>query len=141
MRKHGGGVLCVSVTQARKLRRKMSPPEVVLWQILRMRPNGLKFRRQRPTDPYIFDFYCRAAMLAIEIDGLRTIMGTIPNATRVGINGPPRKGSRQFGSRLRTSGTISKEQLLTFLSNVTEEPLHRTPCGPPPQQPLGRIRP
>jgi very-short-patch-repair endonuclease len=48
----------------------MSPPEARLWQILRTRPCGLKFRRQHPIDPYVVDFYCREARLIIEIDGL-----------------------------------------------------------------------
>jgi very-short-patch-repair endonuclease len=30
---------------------------------------GFKFRRQRPEGPYILDFYCVAAKLAVEIDG------------------------------------------------------------------------
>ncbi|HEY0147736.1 MAG TPA: endonuclease domain-containing protein [Allosphingosinicella sp.] len=47
----------------------MSPPEALLWQQLRQRPAGLKFRRQHPVDPYVVDFYCREASLVIEIDG------------------------------------------------------------------------
>ena len=30
---------------------------------------GFKFRRQHPIGPYIVDFYCPMAQLAIEIDG------------------------------------------------------------------------
>jgi len=30
---------------------------------------GFKFRRQHPIGPYIVDFYCHKAQLAIEIDG------------------------------------------------------------------------
>ena len=52
------------------LRRKMTLPEVVLWQELRRgKLKGLQFRRQHPIGPYILDFYCSAARLAIEIDG------------------------------------------------------------------------
>jgi very-short-patch-repair endonuclease len=47
----------------------MSLPEVLLWQVLRRGPGGLKFRRQHPTGPYDLDFYCGDARLAIEIDG------------------------------------------------------------------------
>jgi very-short-patch-repair endonuclease len=32
---------------------------------------GLKFRRQHPVGPYILDFYCVAARLAVEVDGMR----------------------------------------------------------------------
>jgi very-short-patch-repair endonuclease len=48
----------------------MTPPEVILWQQLRARPKDLKFRRQHPIGPYIADFYCPAAKLIIEVDGL-----------------------------------------------------------------------
>ncbi len=57
------------VHAARKLRREMSLPEVMLWQALRQRPDGLKFRRQHAVGAYVLDFYCASAKLAIEIDG------------------------------------------------------------------------
>jgi very-short-patch-repair endonuclease len=48
----------------------MSLPEVLLWTALRgARLDGLKFRRQHPVGPYVLDFYCPAAHLAVEIDG------------------------------------------------------------------------
>ena len=37
-----------TVKKARGLRRVMTPPEVLLWQRLRGRPGGVKFRRQHP---------------------------------------------------------------------------------------------
>jgi len=33
------------------------------------RLKGLKFRRQHPIGPYILDFYCAEAKLAVEVDG------------------------------------------------------------------------
>ena len=49
----------------------MTKPEVVLWQHLREdKLSGLRFRRQHPIGSYILDFYCAAATLCIEIDGL-----------------------------------------------------------------------
>jgi very-short-patch-repair endonuclease len=57
-------------SRARALRRQMSLPEVVLWQALRKgRLSGLRLRRQHPIGPYILDFYCPSARLAIEVDG------------------------------------------------------------------------
>jgi very-short-patch-repair endonuclease len=57
-------------SRARELRRQMSLPEVVLWQVLRKgRLAGLRFRRQHPIGPYILDFYCPSARLAVEVDG------------------------------------------------------------------------
>jgi very-short-patch-repair endonuclease len=58
-------------SRARELRRDMSLPEIVLWQALRKgRLAVLRCRRQHPIGPYILDFYCPSARLAIEVDGL-----------------------------------------------------------------------
>jgi very-short-patch-repair endonuclease len=55
---------------ARKLRAEMSPPEVRLWLRLRSRKEtGITLRRQHPMGPYVLDFYCPQARLAIEVDG------------------------------------------------------------------------
>jgi very-short-patch-repair endonuclease len=54
---------------ARKLRKEMSLPEVLLWVRLKAHPGGYQFRKQHPLDPYILDFACIRARLAIEIDG------------------------------------------------------------------------
>jgi very-short-patch-repair endonuclease len=59
-----------TVDRARELRRSLTLPEVLLWQALRKRGlHGARFRRQHPIGPYILDFYCDAARLAVEIDG------------------------------------------------------------------------
>ena len=47
----------------------MTPPEARLWHFLRGHKQGLKFRRQHPIGPFILDFYCPAAKLAVEVDG------------------------------------------------------------------------
>ena len=57
------------VKRARKLRKEMSLPEVLLWIELQKRPGGLKFRKQLPQKPYTLDFACLSARLAIEVDG------------------------------------------------------------------------
>ena len=67
-----------TVEKARTLRREMSQPEARLWQLLRTRPGGLKFRRQHPIGPYVLDFYCPTAKLAIEVDGDVHGMGDTP---------------------------------------------------------------
>jgi very-short-patch-repair endonuclease len=58
-----------TVLRARALRRDMTLPEGMLWQVLRRRPDGLKFRRQHPLGRCVVDFYCAAARLVIEVDG------------------------------------------------------------------------
>jgi very-short-patch-repair endonuclease len=67
-----------AVVQARELRRSMTLPEGLLWQVLRKRPGGFKFRRQHPLAPYVLDFYCAAARLVVEVDGAAHDMGDRP---------------------------------------------------------------
>ena len=67
-----------TVIHARELRRTMTLPEGLLWQALRCRPGGLKFRRQHPFPPYVLDFYCPSASLVIEVDGSAHNMGDRP---------------------------------------------------------------
>src|SRR5271154_4532373 len=68
-----------TVENARRLRRNLSPPEARLWSRLRTRgPGSPVFRRQHPIGPYVLDFYCAKARLAVEIDGIGHDMGGRP---------------------------------------------------------------
>ncbi|MEI8223675.1 MAG: endonuclease domain-containing protein [bacterium] len=53
----------------RSLRRHTTPEETLLWEILRNRKLGYKFRRQHSIDYYVVDFYCHEKMLVVELDG------------------------------------------------------------------------
>jgi len=64
MRATGG-----SMASARRLRRQLSLPEVLLWRLLRLSRRELRFRRQHAIGPFVADFYCPAAKMVIEIDG------------------------------------------------------------------------
>ena len=66
------------VYEARRARREMSLPEVLLWQRLKGSPQGLAFRKQHPIGAYRADFYCAAARLVIEVDGSAHDMGDRP---------------------------------------------------------------
>jgi len=56
--------------RAQRLRRDATPWEQKLWRHLRGdQMQGVAFRRQHPVGPYILDFYCSTAKLAIELDG------------------------------------------------------------------------
>ncbi|WP_411289069.1 endonuclease domain-containing protein [Phenylobacterium sp.] len=82
---------------AKLLRRRLSLPEVVLWRALRGRKlNGLHFRKQHPIGPYVLDFYCHEAKLAVEVDG----------------------GSHSFGDRperdLRRDGWLTDQGIRTL---------------------------
>ena len=67
-----------TIRRARHLRRNMSLPEGLLWQALRKRPNGLKFRRQQAATKFVADFYCHSANLAVEVDGEGHSRGNAP---------------------------------------------------------------
>ncbi|MDF5723437.1 MAG: endonuclease domain-containing protein [Rhizonema sp. PD37] len=54
---------------ARQMRREPTPAEQKLWQKLRNKQLGFKFRRQHAIDRFIVDFYCGEAELIIEVDG------------------------------------------------------------------------
>jgi len=55
--------------RAKRLRQNMTEAEQKLWQALRARQLGRKFRRQHPLGPYIVDFVCLQDKLVIEVDG------------------------------------------------------------------------
>jgi very-short-patch-repair endonuclease len=68
-----------TIGRAQRLRRTLSTPEVLLWSRLRKRGRGKPvFRRQHPIGPYVLDFYCAKARLAIELDGAGHDMGDRP---------------------------------------------------------------
>ncbi len=80
-RLHGGGVGTMSATDtayknARRLRRELSLPEKLLW--VRLKGTDVRFRRQHPIGPYVLDFYCPSAKLAIEVDGAAHDFGDRP---------------------------------------------------------------
>tara|TARA_R110002167_G_scaffold157177_1_gene352038 strand:+ start:153 stop:545 length:393 start_codon:yes stop_codon:yes gene_type:complete len=54
---------------AAKLRASMTETECILWNYLKNKPQGFKFRRQHPIAGYVLDFYCHRLKLSIEIDG------------------------------------------------------------------------
>jgi very-short-patch-repair endonuclease len=57
----------------------MTPPELRLWLALRGKAlGGFRFRRQCPVGPYVLDFYCPQAGLAVEVDGENHGLGDQP---------------------------------------------------------------
>ena len=58
-----------AIDRAKRLRRRMTLPEILLWQELRRRQLSKHFRRQHPVGSYVLDFYCSRAMLCVEVDG------------------------------------------------------------------------
>jgi very-short-patch-repair endonuclease len=59
-----------TMTNARRLRRKQTVTEMLLWRRLRNhRLHGCKFRRQVPIGPFIVDFYHAETKIVVELDG------------------------------------------------------------------------
>ncbi len=61
----------------------MSLPEVLLWVQLKANLGGYQFRKQHPLDPYVLDFVCIRARLAIEVDGEAHNRGDRPQRDEV----------------------------------------------------------
>jgi type I restriction enzyme M protein len=58
------------VERARELRKKQTPAETVMWELLSNRRfMGLKFRRQHQIGEYVVDFFCNEQKVVIELDG------------------------------------------------------------------------
>jgi len=110
----------------------MSLPEGMLWQQLRLRPNGLKFRRQHPVGPYIVDFCCLSLRLAVEIDGFAH--DTDDRAARDAIR-------TRFleDNGYRVIGVFAAQVLADAMGTAEaivaggEGPLHHPAGGPPPR--------
>jgi len=101
----------------------MTPPELRLWLALRTRPDGLQFRRQHPFGPYVFDFFCIAANLAIEVDGMAHSMGDNPHRDARRDDWASRRGIRT----LRVLPTDIHDELDGVVSQIVAICADRTP--------------
>jgi very-short-patch-repair endonuclease len=138
--KHGGGgprVLLAPIKQvkrARKLRQEMSLPEVLLWQALRCRPDGLKFRRQLPVGQITVDFACLERRLIIEVDGESHSYGDQPKRDSARDALLRREGFDVMRFAARDVLKNMDGVLSGILARCSEMgPLHRPSDGPPPR--------
>jgi very-short-patch-repair endonuclease len=128
------------VKRARRLRKEMTLPEVLLWQALRGRPDGLKFRKQHPSGDFTLDFYCGDARLVIEIDGEAHSRGDRPDRDEARD-----AWFEQFGiGTLRVPAIEVLRDLDAIVRGIVAAarsrlPLHHpaAPGGPPPRDELG----
>jgi len=120
-----------TIGKARGLRRSLTLPEGLLWRELRKRPEGLKFRRQHPAGPFVLDFVCLQARLAIEVDGEAHNMGENPYRDGVRDEWLMNQGFRT----LRIPATDVLADLDAVLQHILAEcqPLHPPSDGPPPR--------
>jgi very-short-patch-repair endonuclease len=120
------------VKRARQLRKTMSLPEVRLWQHLRLRPHGLKFRRQHPVGPYVADFCCLSQRLVVEIDSFAH-----DTADRAARDLVKEQFMKDNGYRVIR---VSASQVLADAPGTADAivvrgamPLHHPAGGPPPR--------
>jgi very-short-patch-repair endonuclease len=110
----------------------MTLPEVLLWQQLRGRKLGRRFRRQHPVGPYIVGFFCASVALAVEVDG--AVHGYGDRAAR------DEERDRFLGDngidvlRVPASAVLQDMQsvLATIVARVAAT-LHQPAAGPPPR--------
>ena len=120
--------------RARKLRRAMTLPEVILWQALRQRPQGLKFRRQHPSGPYVLDYFCGDARLAIEVDGEAHSLDDRPQRDEARDRWLAEAGIATL--RIRAIDVLKDVDAVVrwvVAEAVARLPLHHPAGGPPPR--------
>ena len=118
----------------RRLRRTLSLPEVLLWQ--RLRGADVRIRRQHPVGPYVLDFYCPAAKLGIEVDGVAHEMGERPQPDEVRTIWLQSQGIDvlRIPAKDVLADPDSIADALLRLCVSKAKPLHHSaaPSGPPP---------
>jgi very-short-patch-repair endonuclease len=127
----GGGdsrfVARPEVALARKLRK-----ERMLWQLLRQRPGGFKFRRQHPIGPYVVDFCCLSERFVVEVDG-----SAHDHIDRVKFDDRRVSFLKENGFRvLRVSAQRVLRDCVDTADAIvarTASPLHQPAAGPPPR--------
>jgi len=117
---------------ARRLRRELSLPEKLLW--VRLRGSDVRFRRQHPIGPYVLDFYCPSAKLAIEVDGFAHDTGDRPQRDEARTAWLRSQGIQVL--RVPAKDVLADPNAIAdALLRLCAEPLHHSAAlsGPPPQ--------
>ncbi|WP_172272362.1 endonuclease domain-containing protein [Caulobacter sp. RHG1] len=125
-----------TVLNARRLRRRMSPPEARLWSALRGgQLDGLKFRRQHPIGRCVLDFYCAPLRLAVEIDGYDHCIDGRPERDVARDRWLMTQGVRTLripAQHVMTSVDGALGQIRMFIAENLRRPLHRRSAVPLP---------
>jgi very-short-patch-repair endonuclease len=119
------------VSLARKLRREMSLPEALLWEHLRGKKTGFKFRHQHPIGPYICDFDCAVAKLAIKVDGEYHGRGGRPLRDANRDKFFELNGYRVL--RVAAGEVLGDIEAVVTMIVSAARPLHQPAAGPPPR--------
>jgi very-short-patch-repair endonuclease len=114
----------------------MSLPEVLLWQVLRKKPDRLKFRRQFPTGELTVDLACLERPLIVELDGEGHSYGDQPRHDAARDAVLRREGFRILHIAARDA-LKDMDAVLRFIVAACDEvgPLHHDAArrGPPPR--------
>ena len=109
--------------RARNLRKNMTPLERRLWRVLQSRPEGFKFRCQHAFGPYIFDFLCYEAAIAVEVDGFAHDLGSNPQRDLKRDEWVAAEGVRT----IRVRATDVRDNLEGIVAFIVEGCRERTP--------------
>ena len=123
--------------KAKALRASLTLPEVLLWQALRTRPGGLKFRRQHPAGRYVPDFFCASLRLAVEIDGEvhdRTGRPKHDEGRDVWLGAHGVRVLRIPATEVLTNLEGVIQHILAEATSTGRIPPHHASHGPPPPQ-------
>jgi very-short-patch-repair endonuclease len=112
----------------------MTLPEVALWQALRTRPGGFKFRRQHPIGGYVADFACLSARLLIEVDGEVHSDHEVATTDRLRQSDLEATGFHvlRFAAR-KVLGDLEAVVAMIVADCEARTPLHQPAAGPPPR--------
>ncbi len=112
---------------AQRFRQELTLPEILLWQRLKgRRLAGLHFRRQHPIGPYILDFYCETARLAVEVDGEMHVFDDNPAKDRARDAWLAERGVRTLRLIARDVLADADQAAMSILEFV-----RAAPSGPP----------
>lgn len=106
--------------EARELRKASSLPKGLLWRELRRNAGGMKFRNQHLIGD-MFDFYCAAAKLGSEIDGIAHDMGDRPErdvARSAWLLGRGIRGVRIPAQDVLSNSTAVAEQIVALCTRA-----------------------
>jgi len=107
-------------------------PEKLLW--VRLRGAEVRFRRQHPIGPYVLDFYCPSAKLAIEVDGFAHDTGDRLQRDEVRTEWIRSQGIQVL--RIPAKDVLADpDAIADALLRLCAEPLHHSAAlsGPPPR--------
>ena len=110
----------------------MSLPEVLLYgESFANEPGGLRFRRQHPAGPYVLDFACLDARVAVEVDGEAHGLEANPAHDEARDEWLIAQGYRTIRIPAREVLSDLGLRWLAFILAQCQ-PLHRPSDGPPP---------